>query len=223
MKKQILCVIALIATTTLKAQTISISEQIANLSVGAQNALSTTIYQSKKDDVINQWKSYLKNFKHEKIKMNGNELFGDNIVLKDWGNNPIDIYTIFEENKSDTSVKVIAAFNLGGAYLSSTNDIAKYALAEKMLKDFALKSTSEAINEKLKLAEKLLDKLHEGQRDLEKENKNFVTDIENYKSKISKAQDDIMTNENNQIKKKAEIEAQQSLVEQIKKELGRIN
>jgi predicted RNase H-like nuclease (RuvC/YqgF family) len=118
---------------------------------------------------------------------------------------------------------MIVAFNLGGVFLSSANDAVKYASAEKMLKEFATKSTKAPLEEKLKIAEKLLEKLQGDQKDLEKENKNLKGDIESYKSKISKAEDDIRTNEGNQSKKKSEIDAQRTVIDQIKNEVGGVN
>lgn len=205
------------------AQTISVSEQNTTFSVGTQNALTTTVYQNSKDDVISRWKNFLKDYKNEKIKMDGEELFGDNVLIKEWGNNPVDVYTRFEENKESKTVKLLVAFNLGGAWLSSATDAVKYASAEKMLKEFATKTTKAPVEEKLKAAEKLLLKLESDQKDLEKDNKNLRSNIEDYKKKISNAEEDIRTNESNQSKKKAEIDAQKTAVEQVRGELGGVN
>jgi peptidoglycan hydrolase CwlO-like protein len=223
MKKIVLTSVIFLSALSITAQTISVSEQSTTYSVGAQNALTTTIYQNSKDDVISRWKNYLKDFKNEKIKMEGEELFGDNIVIKEWGNNPVDIYTRFEENKEAKTVKLLVAFNLGGAWLTSTSDAVKYASAEKMLKDFATKTTKAPIEEKLKVAEKLLLKLESDQKDLEKDNRGLRNDIEDYKKKISKAEEDIKTNEANQSKKKAEIDAQKTAVEQVRGEAAGVN
>ncbi len=111
------------------AQSILVTEQKASFSTGEQNALVTTMYRISKDAVMSKWKDYLKDFKNEKVKADKIEVFGDNILFKDWGNNPVDVYARFEENKEDHSITIKVAFDLGGVYLSSEQDAAKYALA----------------------------------------------------------------------------------------------
>ena len=78
------------------AQSISTSEGNEKFSSGSQNAVITTIYENSLDNVISGWKKILKDYKHEKVKEHDNEIFGDNILIKDWGNNPVDFYTKFE-------------------------------------------------------------------------------------------------------------------------------
>ncbi|HRD37434.1 MAG TPA: hypothetical protein PLC65_02275, partial [Bacteroidia bacterium] len=60
-------------------------------------------------------------------------------------------------------------------------------------------------------------------KDLEKEKKKLQEDIEDYKKKIAKAEEDIKTNEGNQTKKKSEVEAQKKVVDEVKKKLNGIN
>jgi hypothetical protein len=213
MKKTFTVLAAVVFFQTANAQSIDVSEQGVLFMSGQQNALVTTIYQNSKDDVVSKWKSYLKDFKNEKVKMDKEEMMGDNIVIKEWGNNPVDVYTRFEENKTDKSVKMMVAFDLGGAYLSSSGDAAKYSSAEKMIRDFAVKTTKEPYQEKLKDAQKTLSKLEDDQSGLEKDNKKLHSDIEDYKSKISKAESDIRSNESDQSKKKSELETQRTAIQ----------
>lgn len=114
------------------------------------------------------------------------------------------------------------AFDLGGAYLSSS-DGDKHSAAKKMLKEFAVKTTKESLGDKVKDQEKVLGKLEDNQKDLEKDNKNSKSDIENYKSKIKKAEEDITKNEAEQSKKKSEIEAQKKVVEAAKAVMNKVD
>ena len=223
MKKIILTLAALVALTTVKAQKISVKDGSSkSFSSGSHNAYTTTIYETSKDDVESKWKSFLKDFKNEKVKSDKGEIFGDNVMLKDWGNNPVDIYTTFEEDKKTKTVIMNVAFDLGGAYLSSSES-EKHKMAEKMIKDFAIKTTKESLGEKVKDQEKILGKLDDNQKDLEKDNKNSKSDIENYKEKIKKAEEDIKKNEADQVKKKAEIEAQKKVVESAKNNMSKVD
>lgn len=222
MKKIVFTLTALAALTSVEAQKISVKDGSESFSSGSHNAYTTTIYETTKDDVESKWKSYLKDFKNEKVKSDKGEIFGDNVMIKDWGNNPVDVYTTFAEDKKTKMVVMHVAFDLGGAYLSSSES-EKHKLAEKMIKDFAVKTTKEALGDKVKEQEKILGKLDDSQKDLEKDNKNSKSDIENYKEKIKKAEDDIKRNEADQAKKKAEIEAQKKVVDNAKSIMNKVD
>lgn len=222
MKKIVLTLAALTVLTTVEAQKISVKNSSEKFSSGSQNAYTTTIYETSKDDVESKWKSYLKDFKNEKVKSDKGEIFGDNVMIKEWGNNPVDIYTTLEEDKKTKMVVMHVAFDLGGAYLSSAEG-EKHKIAEKMVKDFAIKTTKESLGDKVKEQEKILGKLDDSQKDLEKDNKNSKSDIENYKGKIKNAESDITKNEADQSKKKAEIEAQKKVVESAKSIMNKVD
>lgn len=221
MKKNILTLAVFFAITA-SAQKISVKDGSEKFSNGSHNAYTTTIYETSKDDVMSKWKSYLKDFKNEKVKSDKNEIFGDNVLIKDWGNNPVDVYTTFEEDKKERTVIMHVAFDLGGAYLSGS-DGDKHKGAEKMVKEFAIKVTKESLGDKVKDQEKILGKLEDNQKDLEKDNKNSKSDIENYRDKIKKAEDDITKNESEQAKKKAEIETQKAVVDNAKKIMDKVD
>lgn len=221
MKKSLLLV-ATLASLGAFAQKISVKDGSHKFSNGSHNAYTTTIYETSKDDAQSKWKSFLKDFKNEKVKSDNGEIFGDNVLIKDWGNNPVDVYTAFEEDKAAKTVTMHVAFDLGGAYLSGSEGD-KHKSAEKMIREFAVKTTKESMGDKVKDLEKVLSKLEDNQKDLEKDNKNSKSDIESYKEKIKKAEADITKNEADQVKKKAEIEAQKKVVEEAKKVMDKVD
>lgn len=223
MKKIILSVPAFLLAITVSAQKIDVKEGSSKFSTGDQNALSTTIFQNTKDEVESKWKNTLKDFKHEKVKSEKNELFADNVVIKEWGNDPVDMYTTFEEDKKMKTVKMNVAVDLGGVYMTSSANSDKYKFIEKMLKEFSVKLTKAPLEEKLKESEKVFVKSQEAQKELEKENKNLKSDIESYKEKVIKAEADVKKNELNQSTKKTEIEAHKKTVEEIKKLVEQVN
>jgi len=195
------------------SQSLNTKETNEKFSTGSQNAIVTTIHENNANDVISEWKSVLKDFKNEKVKENDNEVFGDNILIKDWGNNPVDFYTKFEEDKKAKTVKMSVAVDLGGSYLSSSADKDKFKFVEKMVKDFAVKITKEPILAAVKASEKQLEKLQDNQKNLEKDNKNLKEDIENYKKKITKAEKEIVERDAEIEKKKAEVKVQKKVVD----------
>lgn len=212
--KTALFLAASLATLATSAQRIELREGSEKFSTGSQNAISTTIYANNQDDVQSAWKSLMKDYKNEKVKSDNNEVFGDNILIKEFGNNPVDVYATFEENKKEMTVKMHVAFDLGGAYLTSSSDQKdKYKEAEKIVKDFAIKMTKAPLQQKVKDAEKLQSKLEDEQKDLEKDNKNLKGDIEDNKGKITKAENEINVKEAELEKKKGEIEIQKKVVD----------
>ncbi|MBK9285512.1 MAG: hypothetical protein IPM51_14515 [Sphingobacteriaceae bacterium] len=221
--KNILFIVFGLLVLKMQSQSIKVNEGSSKFSVGSQNALKCMIYENKLDDVMHEWKKIMKDYKHEKVKDHSSEIFGDNIVVKDWGNNPVDVYASFEENEKEKSILVSVAVDLGGIYLSSNKDKDKFKYFEKVIKEFCLKMTLEPIEAAVKMAEKSEHKLEDNQKDLEKENKNLKDDIENYKEKIKKAEDGIKKNEEDQVKKKAEIEAQKKVTEELKKKLKKFD
>jgi hypothetical protein len=222
MKKIILTLAAFVTITSAKAQKISVKDGSEKFSNGSHNAYTVVVYETSKDDVSSKWKSYLKDFKNEKVKSDNGEIFGDNVLIKDWGNNPVDVYSTFEEDKTAKTVTMHVAFDLGGAYLTSA-DGEKHNAAKKMVKEFAVKTTKESMGDKVKDMEKALGKLEDNQKDLEKANKSSKSDIEDYKGKIKKAEDDIVKNESDQAKKKTEIEAQKKVVDDAKKVMDKVD
>ncbi len=205
------------------AQSISVKEGNEKFSTGSHDAVISTIYDSDFDHVIKEWKKVMKDFKNEKVKEDNNEVFGDNILVTDWGNNTADFYTKFEEDKKEKTIKIAVAVDLGGKYLGHSGDKDKLKFVEKLVKEFAIKMTKEGMEENVKDAGKVLAKIEDKQKDLEKDNKNLKEDIENYKGKIKKAEEDTKKNEEDQVKKKAEIEAQKKVVDELKKKLDKVN
>jgi predicted nucleic acid-binding Zn-ribbon protein len=213
MKTTLLLAAGFLAITA-SAQRIELKEGNERFSSGAQNAISTTIFANNQDDVQSAWKSLMKDYKNEKVKSDKNEVFGDNILIKEFGNNPVDVYATFEENKKDMTVKMHVAFDLGGAYLTSSSEHKdKYKEAEKIIKAFAVKMTKEPLQQKVKDAEKVQSKMEDDQKDLEKDNKNLKGDIEDNRGKIAKAEKEITVKEAELVKKKGEIEIQKKVVD----------
>lgn len=204
--------IALLSFTILSAQKISVSTTSEKFSTGKQDALSTTIYQSEVDKVVEAWKDFLKTFKNEKVKGSKSEVIGDNILFTDWGNNTVDVYAIFKEQKKEQTVELIVAFDLGGAYLNSSTDSDKFQKAKKMLQEFAVKTTKGALSAVIKDEEKALSKLDDKQAKLEKENKSLHDDIIEYEQKITKNQKALIKNESDINQKKREVDAQKKVV-----------
>jgi hypothetical protein len=201
------------------AQKIKVTESNERIGGGKNPALVVTIYDATPDEIESEWRSLMKSYKAKVSKDDG--VFADNAIISSInGNNTIDVYAKTEKVK-DGETKFIVAFNLGGAFLSSSMD-AQWREAKKLVYDFAIKTTKEAIAGQRKAAEKQLSKLESEQKDLEKEKAKLESNIEDYKKKIEdynkkikEAEDAIAKNKTEQENKKKEIEAQRKVVDAV--------
>src|ERR1700739_1152613 len=152
-------------------QKIQVHEQMEDIGGGKNNALVVTIYGADEGDVEKAWKSMMKDYGAKVSSEKGGIMKGSNAIIKEMGDKPIDLYARFDNKKEE--IELVVAFDLGGAYLSSSAHADKYKVAEKIMHDFGVKMTAEAITEKQKTQQKALDKLTSQEKDLEKENKNL--------------------------------------------------
>jgi len=215
MKKQILTVALAIASIQIFAQDIKVRESNESFSNGTHNALTVTIYVTDVNMVEKEWKSLIKDYGYDKSSEKSDEYFFDNVTIKQLGNNTLDIYSKVDALKADKAVQLKAAFDLGGAYLSSSEHKDKFEYVNKMMHDFAVKITKESIDDEIKDANKVLATHQSKQASLEKENKDLADDITNYNQKIKKANDQIEQNKKAIEGKKADVAAQQKVVEGI--------
>ena len=217
MKKLIIALSCLVLALPLLAGDgkikIKVEEKNEKINGGTHNCLVVTIYDAKPDDIEKEWKSKMKGYG---AKVSGkDEIFADNALIKDVSENTCDVYA-YTEKINDNETKFVVGFLLGETWLDSKDNSASYKAAEKIVKDFAVKQSKDAIADKRKEAEKKLDKVKDEQSDLEKKNKNLHDDIDDYNEKIKKAEEDIKKNEEDQTSKKKEIDDQQKVVDDLK-------
>ncbi len=222
MKKIVLALTLVFSFSMTKAQSISVKESNEKFADGSHNALTVSVLYSTKDKVEKEWKSFIKQYNPEKVSDKKGEYFADNAVFKLMGNNPVDVYWHVEELKGDKVIRLICAYNLGGAYLNSNEHKEQFEVARKMMYDFAVKLSKEAVDEELKAATKLLEKSKEKQADLEKHNANLAEHIVDYNDKIKKAQEDIKKAEADIEKTKKDIELKKKEVDEEQKALDAV-
>lgn len=222
MKKALTLAFAALLSVSVLAQKIKIKESNESIGEGSHNALVVTLYGVNPSDAEDSFKSFMKTY-DGKRSSKGGAVFIDNALISDMGPNTIDIYGKANGKKGDPEITFIVAFDLGGAFLNSSEHKNQYKAAEKIVKEFAVKTIKDAIEEQMKDANKVQSKLEDAQKDLEKENKNLNGDIEDYKAKIKRAEDDIVKNKAAQDKKKAEIEAQKKVVGAIDAKLKAVD
>ncbi|MBS1647619.1 MAG: hypothetical protein JST67_09795 [Bacteroidetes bacterium] len=215
MKKQIITALFAASCALSWAQGIKVRESNESFSNGNHNALSVNIYMADVSKVEKEWKSLMKDYGYQKSGDSKGEYYFDNVVFKQIGNNPVDVYSKATFQKADKLVMLTAAYDLGGAYLSSSAQSDKFDFLKKMMYDFSVKLSKAEIDEQIKDATKILQTHQNKQADLEKENKNLANDIDDYNKKIRKASDQIEQNKRAIDTKKNEVSAQQKAVDAL--------
>ena len=215
MKKLFVAALMLVGTLGAFAQKIEVKESNEVVGGGSHNALVVTIYESNKSDVIKAWKSDMKDY-DAKVKTNKNGGFADNALIKSLCENFIDVHFTASEEGNNT-VKLVVAFDLGGAYLSSNMHGDKYHTAKAIVESFARKLTKQGLEGIVSLEE-------EKQKDIEKEKDKLIKEknslqktIADAKALIEKSENEIKENEKNQEKNKVALEKQVAALKLAKK------
>ncbi len=215
MKKQILTLAIAIASLQIFAQDVKIRESNESFNNGSHNALSVNLYVTDAGMVEKEWKSLMKDYGYDKSGDKSDEYFFDNVLFKQMGNNTVDVYSKVVFQKTDKMVTLTAAYDLGGAYLNSSEHKDKFEYIKKMMHDFAVKITKEDLDDQIKSASKVLANHQDKQADLEKENRGLADDVTNYNQKIKKANEQIEANKKAIETKKMDVANQQKVVEGI--------
>ena len=212
MRTTTLIVLLFVTTLAFGQRKIKVHEENEKFSTGNKNALVATVYESTPDDIEKAWKKLMKDY-DAKMTMK-KEMFADDASIKDLSPNTCDVYA-FVRKISDEENEIVVGVDLGGAYLSSSEHSSKYKIMQRIIYDFAVQTSIEAIKEKQKDAEKVLSGIVKAKEDLIKENERLAKDIEDYKNKITKAEGDIEKNKSLATDKDKEIENQQKIVDDI--------
>ena len=210
-----LSLIFTIAVFVLQSQTyeIRVTESREQIGSGNNNALTVIVYEAEYEDVEKAWKSQIRDYKSEKVELSKHTFFADNVAIKEMGTGTLDIYTNFAYKKENKSTRMVVACDLGVGYLNSMDHRERYEVMKKIIYDFAVRLTKEAISEQVKTVNKALEKLIDKQNDLEKDKKNMEERINSDKEKIQKAQADIRKNEDSITKNMKEQEEQKKLID----------
>lgn len=220
--KNVLTAAVLLTAAAGLAQEVKIKESSESFSSGSHNAFNFTVFVSDLNKVQKEWKSKMKDYGYADLKDKGNEYVFDNVKFRDLSNNPMDVYAKFDEDKGDKSVKMSVAYDMGGDYVSSGGHGKEADYMKKLMREFAVKTSKDFVEDQWKDETKKLNKLEDKKKDLEKDNKDLDNDIKNYEEKIKKAKENIEQNKKDIETKKTEIETQKKVTDEVKKKLDSI-
>ena len=136
MKRILLVAVLVLTIHTLFAQKIKVNESNEQIGEGSHNALTVSVYQASAEQIEKELKSMMKDY-DAKVPSKDGGLFGDNATIKKMSKNTVDMYAKWEKI-NETQTKVIVAFDLGGAFLSSKL-ADEYRVGKDIVNDFAVK------------------------------------------------------------------------------------
>lgn len=194
---------------------ISIKEENYSYSVGSKNSFLVKIPDSKKELVEKELTSEMKSWGGKMSGKKGEYSTIQSAVKKMFEGKTFDSYVKVFQSGQDVMVAV--AIDLGGAFLSSNQHPSQFNEMRERLHNFAVEAGKASLQSDVKTEEKILSTLKKEQKSLEKVRSTEEKNIESYKKKIAESEKKIEENKSLTDKKKAEIDAQDKKISEIKK------
>jgi hypothetical protein len=213
MKRLILPGLFIFFGSSLFAQSM-VNEAVVAIDGKSRNSLSIIIKDATVDDVNKAWKKQLKDLKGK--VSDKTIIFADDCQLKSMGDNTFDVYSVIED-LGENGIKVSAAFDLGGAYLSTADHPDKYPAAEQLMRNFSVAQAKEVVKSEIAASEKILKGFEKEFSGLEKDKSKLEKDIADYEKKIEEAKAAIEKNLADQANKKTEIEGLKATISDLEK------
>lgn len=196
-----------------------VTEQVVAIEGISRNSLTVLVKDANAEEIKKAWKKQLKDLKG---KVNDKTvIFGDDCKLKEMGPNTFDVYSMVEEPTGE-GVKLVVAFDLGGAYLSTANHPEKYPVGEKILRDFAVEQTKEVVRVRIAAKQAELGGFEKELAGLVSEKAALEKDIIDCQKKIEEANTNIGKNVGNQANKQKEIDSMKTLLTELEVKLNAI-
>lgn len=202
------------------SQEIKIEERNVDLSSGSKNAIIVTIPYTTSDFIEKKIKDEMKDW-GGKYNTSKGEFITIQSQIKELGEKMFDGYAKIISAK-DGNVTVAFAFDLGGAFLTSSQHKEQYTTISNRIKAFGIRAAKEATEDEKSEQEKILRTAQKEQESLEKDKSTLEQEIEDSKRRIEEAQKKIEQNKQAQEKKKEEIKSQTFKVEEVTKKLSAI-
>ena len=182
----------LLTSFLIKAQKITTVESEEKFNAAFRNAICSVIFHTDTAYIFNAWNVYLKSNKCKEIFTQNGEVKGHNVLIKEISLKPIDVYSKFEINKEEKTTIMHTAVDIGaGNYIKSDVNPMEIKALEKLVRVFTLNITKGPIEEFLKGTNDFQDKLNKEINDLEKHKNKLGADTLKFKSKISKAEEEL--------------------------------
>lgn len=197
---------------------ISVEEGTEKMSQGYNPGLKVFIPDAQKKDVDRDFVRYMKEF-NAKGKQNKNEYFFDDASIRQFGNDPVDVYSVITQKNDGVQLEVF--FDLGGRYLNSKDDGEKFEIAQRMIHGFAKQEAKYAVQNQIANALKLQQGKMRESDEITKQDSSLRRKIRSCQLIIKESEEAIKENEKRQEAKHKEIKEQQKVLDALKeKEAG---
>lgn len=218
--RAILLIAALLSLKQVAAQdSIEITESVSTFSTGSHNTLSFVVNNANLKDVSGGWSDLLKDWK---CKPKGKtEWQSEECKAKTMGDRPFYVVSVVEEVPG-TGVRVRAAFDLGGAYMSSTAHPDRFSAAKLMLHNLAVEQAKVVVRTEIAAAQKLLADRQAEFAALQKAEQKLESDIADFQKKIEEAKVGIGASRQAQATKLVEVDAQRAVVQSLENKLNAV-
>lgn len=220
MKKYLLSIATIFLSIITSAQNVEIDEKNTSFNAGSKNSILVTIPHVTENFMEKKIKEEVKDW-GGKYNSSRGEYSSTQAQMKEMGEKMFDGFAKIVSAK-DGNVVVAFAFDLGGAYMTSSEHKEQYNSMESRIKAFGISSSKAFVTEEIEDQEKILKSFNKEQESLEKDKSGLEKDIEDYKKRIEEAQKKIEQNKLDQEKKKGEIKAQEGKLEEVNKKLKAI-
>jgi hypothetical protein len=186
---------------------------------GTQDGFYVVVHHVTLDNIEKAIKNQLKKWKGKYSDRDG--IFIDDAKLKSIGENTFDVYGKIIEEAGEV-VSLAFAIDLGGAYVNKEAHPAEYREFKKLIHEIAVACSKEAVEEEIEVQEDVLKDKNKDQEKLESEKEKLEKSIKDFEQKIVEAKAEIVTNEDNQAKKKIEITDEETKLKEIQTKLNSI-
>jgi len=194
-----------------------VSEVSRQMSLGVQSGIKVTIPEAPSKMIEKVWKRYTKDYGKLAKNKKADELYINGAVIKTiFSTNPMDIYSLILDSE------IVAFFDLQSGFLNSNKYPNEFEQAKIFMTEFGFEVQREMVRQELDKEAELLKKINKNLEKLKKDNIAYHKDIEEAKLKIKKAEENIVNNEKDQVRTKADVETQTKIVGEVQKKLDNI-
>jgi hypothetical protein len=226
-KKIIIVAVAAIPSFLFAQKDIVISETTKNMSLGTQNCYVMLIPKAAVNDVLGDWKKYIKKDSKSKPADNNGETSILGAFSKNISPSPINIYATFLETSD--GVQISAWFSDGANFISTQSNSDRSVAVQNYLHNFGVQEYKDAVKyqldqeqKKQKDLEKVFDGFVKDQKKSESNIASYNKDIEKLQAKIAEEQQNIQKAQSNQTTSRADADRQKAKVQEVNDMLNNI-
>jgi len=216
-----LLLLSLIFPKAIDAQNYDFNVRESGIKIGGgfNSAFSINIYESDSKQITKAWSDFMKKNK-AKVK-SGNEIVATEVRISKLSELPFNTYAIITNIRDDVFEISVACY-LGGAWLSPVYHPAQASVFKEILQNFAMDVTSDALEQQLKMSNKVLKDKENELSGLKNDEKNLENSIAKKRDEIKKTELQIEDKKQDQVKKTKEIELIRQDITDIENKINKV-